>query len=252
MARGDQRWTEVTRSQFTHEAEGLGLVRALLPQRDPFRAWSNFEFRDNHGKWHEVDLLVVGQRRLHLVELKYYSGTLRRRSHLAARRAPGRGLATEAGPPQGAAAGEQAAGRASRLFIRFCEDNGLLRPVWITGPGVRRQEALDAQLAFFRQHPEDTDREWLMDAVGYLSRLPATRALVESHSALYLVSPRDEDGSLIHDLANPSLSSRFLRDLYPGPVTAREGHVRAAADAGVRRGVHPGPDDGARPGRAAA
>ena len=69
------------------------------------------------------------------------------------------------------------------VFIRFCEDNGLLRPVWITGPGGRRQEALDAQLAFFRQHPDDTDREWLLDAVNYLSRLPATRALVESHSA---------------------------------------------------------------------
>ncbi len=71
------RWSEVTRSQFSHEAEGLGLIRDLLPQLDPFRAWSNFEFRDSQGKWHEVDLLVIGQRRLHLVELKYYSGTLR-------------------------------------------------------------------------------------------------------------------------------------------------------------------------------
>jgi hypothetical protein len=114
------------------------------------------------------------------------------------------------------------------VFIRFCEDNRLLRPVWITGPGVRRQEALDAQLAFFRQHPEDTDREWLQDAFGYLGRLPATRALVDSHSALHLVSPsgdaagkllefwrrRDEEGALIHDLADPSLSPRFLGDLY--------------------------------------
>src|SRR5260370_7717522 len=55
----------------------MGVVRALLPPRDPFRAWSNFEFRDGHGKWHEVDLLVLGRRRLHLVELKYCSGTLR-------------------------------------------------------------------------------------------------------------------------------------------------------------------------------
>src|SRR5260370_21475114 len=36
-----------------------------------------FEFRDGQGKWHEVDLLVLGRRRLHLVELKYYTGTLR-------------------------------------------------------------------------------------------------------------------------------------------------------------------------------
>ena len=77
MAQRVQRWIEVTPSQFTHEAEGLNLIRALLPANAPFRAWSNFEFRDGHGKWHEVDLLVLGRRRLHLVELKYYSGTLR-------------------------------------------------------------------------------------------------------------------------------------------------------------------------------
>lgn len=77
MTPAPQRWTEVTRSQFPHEAEGLRIIRELLPDVDPFRAWSNFEFRDGQGKWHEVDLLVVGRRRLHLVELKYYSGVLR-------------------------------------------------------------------------------------------------------------------------------------------------------------------------------
>ena len=77
MPQQGQRWIEVTPSQFTHEAEGLNVVRSLLPPSPPFRAWSNFEFRDSQGKWHEVDLLVLGRRRLHLVELKYYSGTLR-------------------------------------------------------------------------------------------------------------------------------------------------------------------------------
>src|SRR5207253_2703696 len=60
------RWVEVTTSPYTHEAEGLSLVRDLLPDVPPFRAWTNFEFRDSHGKWHEVDLLVLGRRRLHL------------------------------------------------------------------------------------------------------------------------------------------------------------------------------------------
>ena len=77
MPQRDQRWIEVTPSQFTHEAEGLNIVRSRLPQSPPFRAWSNFEFRDAQGKWHEVDLLVLGRRRLHLVELKYYTGALR-------------------------------------------------------------------------------------------------------------------------------------------------------------------------------
>ena len=55
---GDGRWVEVSPSQFTHETEGLDLVRKLLPGQPPFRAWSNFEFRDGRGRWHEVDLLV--------------------------------------------------------------------------------------------------------------------------------------------------------------------------------------------------
>jgi Domain of unknown function (DUF7008)/Eco57I restriction-modification methylase len=114
------------------------------------------------------------------------------------------------------------------VFIRFCEDNALVKPVWIAGPESRRQEALDAQLAFFRAHPEDTDREWLQTAIDHLAALPATKALVGSHSALHLVSPsgnavtalldfwrhRSEDGALIHDLADSSLSTRFLGDLY--------------------------------------
>ena len=114
------------------------------------------------------------------------------------------------------------------VFIRFCEDNALVKPVWIAGPESRRQEALDAQLAFFRAHPEDTDREWLQAAIDHLAGLPATKALVDSHSALHLVSPsgnavtklldfwrrRGEDGALIHDLADSSLSTRFLGDLY--------------------------------------
>src|SRR5262245_1877848 len=114
------------------------------------------------------------------------------------------------------------------VFIRFCEDNELVGPVWIAGPEQRRQEALDAQLAFFRTHPEDTDREWLQAAIDHLAALPATKALVDSHSAHRLVSPsgnavtrlldfwrdRTEEGALVHDLRDPSLSTRFLGDLY--------------------------------------
>jgi hypothetical protein len=114
------------------------------------------------------------------------------------------------------------------VFIRFCEDNGLVKPVWITGPGRRRQEALDAELAFFREHGTWTEREWLEDAIAYLGKLPATKALVDSHSALRYASPsggavedlikfwrnRSDDGKLIHDLQDETLSTRFLGDLY--------------------------------------
>lgn len=114
------------------------------------------------------------------------------------------------------------------VFIRFCEDNALVGPVWIAGPEHRRQEALDAQLAFFRTHSEDTDREWLKTAIDHLASLPPTKSLVDSHSALHLVAPsgsavtrlldfwriRTEEGELVHDLTDPSLSTRFLGDLY--------------------------------------
>ena len=114
------------------------------------------------------------------------------------------------------------------VFIRFCEDNALVKPVWITGPGRRRQEALDAQREFFQKHPKGTDREWLWDAIEYLGSLPATKALVDTHSALRWVSPsgdevtellkfwrnRTDDGTLVHDLHDETLSTRFLGDLY--------------------------------------
>ena len=82
MAAAEQgRWVEVSPSQFTYETEGLEIVRQLLPDQPPFRAWSNFEFRDSRGRWHEVDLLVLGRKQLHLVELKFYSGRLRGDDH---------------------------------------------------------------------------------------------------------------------------------------------------------------------------
>jgi serine/threonine protein kinase len=70
------RWIEVSQSEFAHEREGLAQIRELLPDRGPFRAWTNCEFRDSQGRWHEVDALVLGERRLHLVELKHYHGRI--------------------------------------------------------------------------------------------------------------------------------------------------------------------------------
>jgi uncharacterized protein DUF7008/Eco57I restriction-modification methylase len=114
------------------------------------------------------------------------------------------------------------------VFVRFCEDNRLLKPVWIAGPSERRQEALDAELAYFREHPEHTDREWLTEAVDHLRSVKATRELVESHSSLWTVAPsgqaakrliefwrtKTDAGALVWDFTDPELSTRFLGDLY--------------------------------------
>ncbi len=114
------------------------------------------------------------------------------------------------------------------VFVRFCEDNRLLTPVWIAGPPERRQEALDAQLAYFRTHPEHTDRDWLLQAVAHLAATPATRGLVDDQAMLWTIAPSghavtrlldfwrrtDEAGALVHDFTDPDLSTRFLGDLY--------------------------------------
>ena len=113
------------------------------------------------------------------------------------------------------------------VFVRFCEDNHLLKPVWIAGPVDRCQEALDAELAYFRENPEETDREWLLQAVEYLKATKATQDLVEEHSPLWTVSPSGQavkrllsfwrdtaDGELVWDFSDPKLDTRFLGNLY--------------------------------------
>src|SRR3954453_22033244 len=70
------RWVEVTPSRYPHEREGLESVRDNLPDADPYRAWSNFEFIALDGTPFEVDLLVLGPAGLHLVELKAWSGRI--------------------------------------------------------------------------------------------------------------------------------------------------------------------------------
>lgn len=72
----DDRWVEVTASQFDHEREGLEYLRERVPQHSPYRVWTNFEFRDTHGGWHEVDALLLGQDALYLLELKHFYGTI--------------------------------------------------------------------------------------------------------------------------------------------------------------------------------
>ncbi|MET3708870.1 hypothetical protein ABIB17_003519 [Arthrobacter sp. UYEF6] len=114
------------------------------------------------------------------------------------------------------------------VFLRFCEDNALLSKVWIAGPGARRQEAFDAENAYFRAHPENTWREWIMEGIAHLQSFPATAALVDEHAALWQISPSgamakeildfwratDEAGVPLYDFQDSELSTRFLGDLY--------------------------------------
>ncbi len=72
----DKFWTEITPSRFTWEQEALEFVRQGLPDHEPYRAWSNFEFIADNGSINEVDLLVLTPKGFFLVEIKSRPGRL--------------------------------------------------------------------------------------------------------------------------------------------------------------------------------
>lgn len=113
------------------------------------------------------------------------------------------------------------------VFARYCEDNALLSPRWIGGADAdHRAQALDARRAYFQQHPEHTDREWLSQIIGHFGKFTATAGLVDRFSPLHLVAPsgdaarallefwwqQDDDGQPLYGFAG--VDTRFLGDAY--------------------------------------
>ena len=68
------RWQAITDSEFPWERDALAFVRDRLPDHEPYRAWSNFEFIADDGSINEVDLLVLTPKGFYLVEIKSRPG----------------------------------------------------------------------------------------------------------------------------------------------------------------------------------
>ncbi|MFE2375849.1 BREX-2 system adenine-specific DNA-methyltransferase PglX [Streptomyces sp. NPDC059398] len=116
------------------------------------------------------------------------------------------------------------------VFVRFCEDNGLVPDARISGPGERLVEAQDNHDAFFRENPQLNDRDWLKECFRKLAGEHAvTEGLFDSgYNPLWELDPsydaaarllsfwreRGSDGRLRHDFTDPTLNTRFLGDLY--------------------------------------
>ncbi|HEX7678403.1 MAG TPA: protein kinase, partial [Thermoanaerobaculia bacterium] len=77
MPLSDQRWKSITPSAYSWEQDALTYIRERLPDLDPYRAWSNFEFIANDGTINEVDLLVLTPVGFFLVEIKSWPGMLK-------------------------------------------------------------------------------------------------------------------------------------------------------------------------------
>ncbi|VCT90271.1 hypothetical protein MHAS_01975 [Mycolicibacterium hassiacum DSM 44199] len=113
------------------------------------------------------------------------------------------------------------------VFARYCEDNALVSPRWISGADAdQRTQALDARRAYFQQYPEHTDREWLGQIIDHFSKYTATAGLVDRFSPLHLVAPsgdaarallefwwqQDNNGQPPYSFVG--VDTRFLGDVY--------------------------------------
>lgn len=116
------------------------------------------------------------------------------------------------------------------VFIRFMEDNGLVENVGISGVGENLALARDNHTLYFREHPRESDREYLECVFRGVSNLPAIDELFGiKHNPLWRLAPTGDGaamllgffqkidsttGSLIHDFTDENWDTRFLGDLY--------------------------------------
>ena len=140
------------------------------------------------------------------------------------------------------------------VFVRFLEDNALVAPPRLSGPGDRRHRALDEHNLYFRAHPTQSDREYLLYVFRAVAALPvadqmfderhnplwslgpsgdalpvADQMFDERHNPLWSLGPSGDaanrllglwqridpdSGALAHDFTDPSWDTRFLGDLY--------------------------------------
>ena len=119
------------------------------------------------------------------------------------------------------------------VFVRFLEDNALVDPPCLSGPGDRRRRALDEHNLYFRARPKETDREYLLHVFRAVASLPVAGQLFdERHNPLWSFDPESlsgdaatrllglwqridpDSGALAHDFTDPSWDTRFLGDLY--------------------------------------
>lgn len=119
----------------------------------------------------------------------------------------------------------------SCVFVRFLEDNSLIDPPKIAGPGERLARARDEHELYFRSNPQHTDREYLLSIFAELVKLPGTKDIFGEHNAIndlpnwlsgdaagellnFFQKIDASTGNLVHDFTDPNWDTRFLGDLY--------------------------------------
>ncbi|MBU2668295.1 BREX-2 system adenine-specific DNA-methyltransferase PglX [Actinoplanes bogorensis] len=123
----------------------------------------------------------------------------------------------------------------SCVFVRFCEDNDLVRRCWIGGPAhaAPAERALQERQGYLISHPLHNDRHWLRESFTYLASLRATGKIFDAHNPVWRFDITGQAAERLSDffrqgegsqsLESPQLNTRFLGDLYQHlSVHARE------------------------------
>ncbi|MBM4095088.1 MAG: BREX-2 system adenine-specific DNA-methyltransferase PglX, partial [Planctomycetes bacterium] len=126
----------------------------------------------------------------------------------------------------------------SCVFVRFLEDNAIVAPPRISGAlqgashDAGLQRARDERETYFRAHPRETDRDYLLAVFDDLATLPGTKDVFGPHNPVsayrnwlsgdaaqkliefFQKIDTDGTGEIIHDFTDPGWDTRFLGDLY--------------------------------------
>ena len=120
----------------------------------------------------------------------------------------------------------------SCVFLRFIEDNGLVDRPWIGGTPHSGRLALarDRHDAYFREHPHQSDRDYLTACFREAGALPGLHTFFdEAHNPVFRMGISGDaamlvmqfwqevavdSGALIRDFTDPTWNTRFLGDLY--------------------------------------
>lgn len=120
----------------------------------------------------------------------------------------------------------------SCVFLRFIEDNTLVDRPWIGGTpdSGRLNLARDRHEAYFRAHPLESDREYLLACFREAGRLPGLHTFFdEAYNPVFRLGISGDaamalrqfwqqqdpnTGALLHDFTDATWNTRFLGDLY--------------------------------------
>ncbi len=120
----------------------------------------------------------------------------------------------------------------SCVFLRFIEDNTLVDRPWIGGTpdSGRLLLAKDRHEAYFREHPLESDREYLLACFTEAGTLPGLHTFFDqTHNPVFRLGISGDaamglrqfwqqqdpnTGALLHDFTDATWNTRFLGDLY--------------------------------------